>query len=115
MSLWLFPTMIVIIDLIIDTTRILPDDTRVMVTLMVVKFVITQVQLDGLLREGLTVQDHFLLKAGISFIVTSVAAINSMNRKKKKKTPPLTRRRTTIGFRHHHLPLNIFREACDGK
>jgi len=115
MSLWLFPTMIVIIDLIIDTTRILPDDTRVMVTLMVVKFVITQVQLDALLREGVTVQDHFLLKPGITFIVTSVAAINSMNRKKKKKTPPLTRRRTIIDSRHHHLPLNIFREACDGK
>jgi len=86
-----------------------------MVTLMVVKLVIIQVQLDVLPREDVIVQDHFLLKAGIAFIVTSVAAINSMDRKKKKKTPPLTRRRTIIALRHHHLPLNIFREACDGK
>jgi len=87
-----------------------------MVTLMVVKFVIIQVQLDGLLREGVTVQDHLLLKAGIAFMVTSIVAINSLGRKKKKKTLPLTRRRTIIGFCHHHLPLlNIFREACGGK
>lgn len=115
MSLWLFPTMIVTIDLILDTIRVLRDDTRVMVTLMAVKIDTIQVPMNGLLREGVTIQDHSLLKAGnLAFMVTSArldVAINPMDRKKKAR---LMYRRTIIGLLYHRLPLNTLQKACGG-